>query len=284
MPDLLALVLQVKPTPEAVQETEKRGEIPPWWGNAVLKFFKSVVSQYDPKLADEIFANNSTEGEEVIRPFTLSNLSGFFPNQKLDEQGVYRLRITALRRDLADMLLSALQPNGTLCAGSLVELDRLPFTVSGAMSTAAEDEWAGVSEYAALLTERLKAKTADRRVHLSFCSPTFFKVKSISLPLPLPRLVFQSLLRRWNAYSPAAFPEDTLRFAEECLSISRFALSSGIGSRKGKSNLQSGMLGRVTYFALNPDPYWVNVLQVLARYAFFAGVGAATSLGFGQAR
>jgi CRISPR-associated endoribonuclease Cas6 len=103
------------------------------------------------------------------------------------------------------------------------------------------------------------------------------------VPLPLPGLVFGSLLERWNAFAPIAFPPEARRYAEECLAVSRYELSSRPVPVKSRG-LRVGGVGQVTYTALNYDRYWLSVLAVLAEFARYSGVGAGTTMGLGQCR
>ena len=104
------------------------------------------------------------------------------------------------------------------------------------------------------------------------------------MPVPLPRLVFGSLLRRWNAYAPVALPEnETLRFATEALAITRYRLQTRSVPLKN-GGLRIGAIGEAAYRAIPYDRYWMSVMHVLASFALFAGVGAGTTVGLGQAR
>ena len=80
-----------------------------------------------------------------------------------------------------------------------------------------------------------------------------------------------------------ALPDEVRRFADECLAISQFRGHTRMlrGKDGGK---QIGFVGEVTYRALNTDRYWLSLINVLADYAFFAGVGYGTTQGMGQCR
>ena len=45
-----------------------------------------------------------------------------------------------------------------------------------------------------------------------------------------------------------------------------------------------GSLHDVQYVVTRYDRYWMSIIQLLADYAFYAGVGRFTALGLGQAR
>ncbi|MDE3091666.1 MAG: CRISPR system precrRNA processing endoribonuclease RAMP protein Cas6, partial [Chloroflexota bacterium] len=78
--------------------------------------------------------------------------------------------------------------------------------------------------------------------------------------------------------------EEARRFAAECLVVSRFELRSHAVPFKNESAFKSGAVGKVTYTTTNRDRYWLSVMNVLADYAWFAGVGISTTMGMGQAR
>lgn len=271
--DLCSIVLTLRPQPV---ETPA-GELPSWWGRAAHALLLRVLSAADPDLAA------SNHDEQDLRPFTASNLMGHF-RQGLDPQQTYTLRYTAFNAQVAGCLLKALEPGGMLAPGASVELDYQPFIIDAATADPAAHPWAGADDYASLAAGRLiSAQPADRWITLQFASPTAFKSAGVGQPMPLPDLVFGSLLNRWNAYAPIQFPVEARRFASECLAISRFQLSSRPAAMKN-NGLRVGAVGTVTYVALNADRYWMGVMHTLAAFARYGGVGAATTAGMGQTR
>ena len=52
----------------------------------------------------------------------------------------------------------------------------------------------------------------------------------------------------------------------------------------GGGAMQIGFTGPVLFTALNRDRYWLNVLHLLAAFAFYSGVGYGTAIGLGQVR
>lgn len=278
MPDLLSLVLTLKlAEKQPAAEDEERPQ-PLWWGRAAHALLLQTVQKQDAALAQ------SLHDEEGMKPFTVSNLLGHRKNGKLVAGSTCSLRFTTLKHPLSELLLLSTQKGGNLAPGSLVELDYLPFEVLAVTTDQHVLEWASAAAYEELAARHLPAEgSAPRRIAFQFTSPTAFNTQGRTQPLPLPRLVFQSLLLRWNAVAPRSFPEETIRFAEECLAISRFQLKSRSVPLK-EGGLRMGAVGEVTFATLNYDRYWMGILHTLAEFAFFAGVGAATTLGLGQCR
>ncbi len=267
---LLSLVLTLRPLPP-----EQRGEYPLWWGRAAQQMLLQAVRGRDPALAEEMHAPDRP------RPYTVSSLLGHFPHRQLDPAQTYALRLTALTAPLSAMLLDLTAPGGDLAPGRRLELDFAPFEVLAVAAEAESHPWAGQTSYR-VLTEPLVDSSA-RRFDFHLASPLVFHSGGRSQPLPLPDLFFGSLLERWNAFAPIAFPEETRRYAAEMLAVSRFAVRSRAVHVK-EGGLRVGATGQVQFTALNADRYWLGILRALAGFAFFSGAGSGTAQGMGQCK
>lgn len=144
---------------------------------------------------------------------------------------------------------------------------------------------ATATTYESLGAPYLLAKQAPAsRIMLRFFSPTAFRAKEQNLPLP--RSVFGGLLEKWNAFGLIALPDETRRFAEECVAVSRFRLRSRVWSAK-QGRAQTGFVGAVAFAALNRDRYWLGLderagrLRILRRrwVSDHAGHGAVPAAG-----
>jgi CRISPR-associated endoribonuclease Cas6 len=105
----------------------------------------------------------------------------------------------------------------------------------------------------------------------------------MTVPVPMPGLVFGSLVERWNAFSPITLSPDMRRYGEEVMAISQYSLRSAPVAQKAQG-LRIGGVGEVTYRALSSDRYWIGVMHMLADFALFGGVGVQTATGMGQVR
>ncbi len=143
--------------------------------------------------------------------------------------------------------------------------------------------WAAQTSYEALAAPWLLGRAQpERKITLQFASPTTFKSGGKNVPVPLPEWVFGSLLEKWNAFAPVALPGEARRFAAECLALSRYEL--GTRGLPLKDGVKIGAVGQATYTALNNDRYWLSLMNLLADFALYAGVGAGTTMGLGQCR
>jgi CRISPR-associated endoribonuclease Cas6 len=305
--DLLSLLLTLRP----LTPPDPTRMLPAWWGRAAHSLLLDVVRQSDPPLAEALHEAPSGENQAgldgpaaslpAIRPFTVSSLLGRFPHGALDPALTYTLRLTAFQKDVAAILSQAAQ-TGPLAPGAALDLDYLPFRIEQNSLASSipnpqssiensqtaiphpQSYWSASTTYADLSAALLLAKTpAPRRISLLFTSPTTFKSGGKHVPVPLPELVFGSLLERWNAYAPIAFPPETRRYAAECLAVSAYQLSTRPVPMKS-GGLRVGAVGEITYTSVNYDRYWMSVAGVLAAFALFSGVGAGTSMGLGQCR
>jgi len=275
-PELLSLVLLLRPAP-CPPPAAPNG--PRWWGRAAHALLLDLARRADPQLAGDLHDENGR------RPFSASSLLGRCQKNGLpDPHTVYALRFTALEPQLCAVLLAAAAPGGACAPGAAVELDYLPFRVEAAYSQGEQHPWAAGADYADLSRACLLGEQPPaRQITLHFTSPVVFKSQERHVPVPMPELVFNSLLERWNATAPLAFPAEVRRYAAECLAISRYRLETrSIPLKNG--GLRVGAVGHITYTALNYDRYWLGVLHTLSAFALFAGVGAGVSMGLGQCR
>lgn len=291
--DLSATVLFLTPT--------RPGNIPAAQGRAAHAFFLHQIANADPVLAARLHET------EQVKPFTCSNLwkgenkpaegetnasrlsphvSRFTPPSSrltlvsCTPGETWFLRYTTLSTDLTTLWLEHVLPH----LPDEIILGDLPFRIEDVLVTAEAHPWAGHTTYAELGAPYLLAQSpAFTRWTLAFASPTAFRSGGMTIPVPLPDLVFGSLLDRWNAWAPVALSPETRRFAQECVAISNYRLRTR--AIPGKEDVvQRGAVGRCDYAALNRDRYWCSMLSTLAAYAFYSGVGYQTTQGMGMCR
>ncbi len=194
-------------------------------------------------------------------PFSLS-LGG--------HEGAWWVRVGILQEGL----YARLSPHLFGLMGQTVRLKE-PFRVMAVLQE--EHPWASMSSY-----PRLFQGQASASLGLQFASPTFFRRKGQSYPLPEPKLVFDSLALRWNAFAPVRVPEE-LQESWERMTIARFQGHTQ-AIRPNPDERGVGFVGRVVYYLPAASPVETQWMQALGRFAFYAGVGAKTSLGFGRVR
>lgn len=230
----------------------------------------------DPDLTAAIHGDNGP------KPITCSDLIG----AKARREGLavragqpLRLRITGLTAPVTQALTSLL--DAPPLTWTVVEQE---FQVTGVVCDFQRDPWTGRNSYEALAaTHLLGGRSPSPAVTMRFSAPTGFKSKGMHMPIPLPELLFGSLVDRWNAFSTITVSPDMRRFAAEMIAVSRYELRSRAVTHKAGS-VRMGGVGVVSYRALGGDRYWWRVMQMLAEFACYSGVGVQTTTGMGQVR
>lgn len=278
---LISTVLTLQPAAPAT--------VPVNLGRAAHAWFLDQVRAHDPALARSLHAPNQE------RPFTVSNLWGTRPGvAELPTSGKVGNSVALEPGHACFLRLSSYEPAlSALLAERL--LPGLPETISlagatlrivGATSDPQQHPWAGHATMQDLLRQHTLHGQPESRVALHFASPTVFRSQEMMLPLPLPRLVFEGLVRRWNAVAPITLPAEVNRFAEECLAVSQHRIRTErvVFGEDGERGAFPGFMGHVTFVFRVKDHYWMGLIHLLAAFSLYAGVGQRVTMGLGQAR
>ena len=126
-------------------------------------------------------------------------------------------------------------------------------------------------------------KDSSRYIQVEFISPTSFKQNGSYAIFPDCRLIFQSLLMKFNAASgnQEFFTDEVLPDFEENCSIVDYRL------RTVKFHLEGvkipSFIGRIT-IRVNGNQQLVNMANMLIDFGAFSGVGIKTGIGMGAIR
>lgn len=222
--------------------------------------------------------------EDGRLPYTVSGLMNL-PRGRvilLHPDTSYTIRITTLCDELTDWLCEDLLPHLT---GQTMHLHEAAFVVEQVIMDSHSDPSTGHVNDSDLIVDGALKPTLSRTVTLYFESPTAFRRASTALAMPLPELVFGSLLRQWNRYNGIQLPTDVVTFATECIAVRRHRLQSNVLFFDGSNYPpETGTTGWCQYVITSGDLYWRGVIHALAEYCTFAGVGIRTAVGMGQVR
>lgn len=266
---LIAIVLQL--------EAAAPARLPLHLGRANHAAALRLIGSVDAALAQTV---HDAEGP---KPLTCSGLLGVTPGRdgvSLRAGQACAVRLTGLTRAVSLALEEGLlrgKPPATW------ELDGAPFRVTGATCDATAHGWSGRSSCEQLAGAALAHGEEGRTVAFEFASPTAFKSAGYTVPVPMPGLVFGSLVERWNHFAPLRLSGEMRRFADEMMVISRYRLESRAVVQKNDA-WRIGGVGTVTYRSMSGDRYWLSVLHALAGFALYSGVGVQTATGMGQVR
>ena len=251
--------------------------LPSFVGRANYAATLDRLSRFDAVLAQRI---HDGDGPKPLTCSSLLGLLGGAQGLTLRAGASVAVRMTGLTPTVSAALTAALLDDPP----TEWELDGHRLAVQEVICDPQRHVWTGRTSFETLAASQLtRASELDRQVTLEFASPTAFKSKESTMPMPLPGLVFGSLVERWNAFSPVVLSPEMRRYGEEVMAISRYRLESKSVGQKNQA-LRIGGVGHVTYRALAGDRYWVGVMNMLADFAFYGGVGVQTATGMGQVR
>jgi CRISPR-associated endoribonuclease Cas6 len=240
----------------------------PHYAKGLHAWFLGEVQQMDPQLSAYLH-----DGESE-KPFTLSRLMGPFREQGgrllIPPQIPFRWSITALNPQVVEWLREWCRrlPPWLELRGSPLQI--LGWKVSAPPRT-----------YRQLLEQPL----VRRSWSLSFVSPTSFRHRGHHLPLPVPRNLFHSYLRRWNDFSGLPIEvEPFLDWVDGEVIIQRHRLES-VKTTAGRQGSVTGFIGCVQLAVSSRAPELLQQqLQALIHLAPYCGTGHKTPFGLGQTR
>ncbi|MCP4399346.1 MAG: CRISPR system precrRNA processing endoribonuclease RAMP protein Cas6 [bacterium] len=254
-------------------------------GPALQGMFLHLMEEVDPATSARLHDDSS------YRPYTLSPLgigergrqfTGFkLPRERSVKSGTpCYLRVTFLDDSLFPIFsryfLSRPQPSLRLGTGE--------FGVTTVLASSEnENEWSRYLSYDELIERASRPGVREeRRIKLRFVTPTSFRKSDIDLPLPLPRLVFQSYARRFAEFCDYKLLADVVEEVDRHVGISSMQ-QLRTDTLKTKRVILTGFTGSVTFeISKKAPPELFAQLHLLAEFAFFCGTGKKTAVGMGQ--
>ena len=178
--------------------------------------------------------------------------------------------ISALTEEAGDELLSAFQPGETV-----YELKRRQkrFKITGRKELRRES-------YQAFSDAHILGAPPRRQHRLKLLTPTSFKSGGEYMLFPTTKHIMESLINRWNAFSPVFSIGDASEISQFIGStrISKYHLKSTSFSLEG-TRIPS-FWGDLTLETEGPE-IRRRILQLLIDYGQFSGIGIKTALGMG---
>ncbi len=304
---LYALLLALRPL--------QYGTLMPFSGELVHGAFLTWLKEEAPDIADWLHAGQKR------RLFTCSSLHFPRPAQRflhaerenihlpLDPEHRYTLRITLLLGDLFPLFYKTLM-NFSVTSGSashspFLRLGKQLFLLEEVhLTNDAASDWSGFTSLSSLVEQAGQAKFGrEATLTLEFATLTAFSrgnnksgYGTHAVMLPLPQMVFQNLMRRWQDIAPPDLlglvqKEQVEQYLEEDgVIIVDYDLTAH--HVHFTTHRQPGFLGTCTYQLRGPDrptsadaPLTIRQqIYLLATLAFYTGVGYKTAMGLGQAR
>ncbi|MEN9224252.1 MAG: CRISPR-associated endoribonuclease Cas6 [Thermostichus sp. DRC_bins_24] len=239
----------------------------PYYAKGLHAWFLDQVRQTDPRLSAEL----------AEKAFTLSRLVGSFREQGgkliVPPKQPFHWMITGLNAKVCDWLR-----RWTQHLPYWLELRGSPLQICG---------WGchlPPMGYRQLL-EQAGQPRSYKDVCLSFVSPTSFRHRGHHLPLPIPKNLFHSYLRRWNDFSGLPIEmEPLLDGVDRGVLIQRYRLET-VKTTAGRRGSVTGFVGSLQLgFSTQLEPQEQQQIRALLAYAPYAGTGHKTPFGLGQTR
>jgi CRISPR-associated endoribonuclease Cas6 len=286
-----ALVLHCLPHRHALSSEDLQGQ------KALALFLQELIRKQNAALAARLHAPSHS------KPFTTAILAPLRSGRDWSSQGAKGRQLhngESLSRDeikirltlLDDALYPVVSQFFLQHIGGLptLRLGQLPLVISKVAVTPESGEpWAGFSRFEDLLAQ---ASADEMTWHLRFATPTTFRAAEADLPLPIPRLCFQSWLNSWDEHAPCPFFTDQVerrRFLEEVVEgsvsvkFSQIHMAAQEFYFDGHRTSEQGFTGSCR-FCVKPGktaPHHRKILSALTRYSFYAGTGRKTTMGMG---
>jgi CRISPR-associated endoribonuclease Cas6 len=240
--------------------------------------FLRWLEQAHPKLSLMLHEKN------YLRPYTLSGLRG--PWERKDgelrispgSQVWYRLTaigsqfVTCVQSSIAQQTPGPQLDDPSLVPGPIFQSRR-------------EHPAARMTRFASLLRgvyRHWHAQLLTKSVILRFISPTCFVENKQSIPFPLPASVFGYLVKRWQMASPIPLPiSDEAQFLANLCVADMHLHTRAVDLQKFQ---RTGFVGEVRFtLSAKSSLQELITLHLLARFAYYSGVGSHTTMGMGQA-
>lgn len=258
------------------------GRVPLTQGALAHAAFFNLIAAADPALAAQL------HDQQTRKPFTLSALQGL--TAPVNGSGYWltpgtraTLRFTLLDPQLFHAFLARLLQAGP---DLRLRLGDVSFAVDGAVGAPGSHAWAGYTTAGALRRDA----PAHRQIRMLFASPTAINwtrndtANPRMVLMPWPQAVFAALRGTWNAHTGDALPIEFEKWVEGYVVV-RAVQRWQTGVYRLKSGAPApGGYGDVTFEALDGSAECVRILNLLADFAFYSGVGSKTAMGMGQAR
>jgi len=283
-------------------EAQADGRIPLTHGDLVHAALLDLVKKNLPE--DEAFLSWQLHEFARYKPFTVSQLFGNrrMENYQLiiEEEQNFEIRITSLDKTLSECLLALKEKSA-----NLIKIGGVFFDIKEIITDQAEHRWARQTSYQEL-TKRWSEEIMElpKKLSFRFVSPTAFRDGAQNILFPMPHLIFYSLAEKWLKYAPEPFTQEIQTFQDgmkvwqeksktasdktkvwelldKLINVSSYNLRTRMLNFREYKRI--GFTGTLEFEALPSVPdKWLRILNLLADFSFYGGVGSQTTMGMGQ--
>ena len=204
------------------------------------------------------------------RPFCIWFPEFFKSNQKENLIESFGLTISILKDEYFSPLL-----------GNLVEKER-EFHLGNTRIITLPYPLSLIQQKAFITYEELYEEASlDPYFFFTFYTPVSFKKGDSDYPLPEPKILFKSLINKWNYFAPFKVGVDLRNAIEEKILI----CYANIKTRKIALSLGgkiTGFIGKVVYYVKNSSQEELKWINTLGNFSVFSGIGRKCTMGLGM--
>lgn len=255
-------------------------------GHKVHAWFLDQIHNLNPEWSAQLHLENET------RPFTVSPLmDGESIARTITAGERYWFRITGLTSTWSQTI-AALAPGWQ---GKTIDIHPAAFQVETCPSDPNHHPWAGEACYETL-QQIGKNSQNNKRLPLTFVTPTVFSSDGYDYVLPVPKLIYWNVWSRLTAMYPRYIDFDLTKFVERWTNVSRCEgeTQREVYKNDGHTVDVSGFVGGelICFKKYNKksnvtSKQWeqgLAHLRMLGALAFYFGVGRYTARGFGMVK
>lgn len=266
------------------------GRLPVTTGKRLHGAVMELIREHDPDLAEKWHSQG-------LKPYTLSPLKlqgDLQPPVERNGNNRYAIvpagsswqfRVTTLTRDVGQRLM------GCFKQSRLMRLDDSAFELDGFIVH--NNPLVGGDIYHKLILDVQRIHIPNRpKITFKFRSPTAFRSNGVTILYPDPGKVFESLVRRWNAFASEISKTFEVPDARKDMLINSWQVSAynlktlNLDFQSPEIKNFKAFTGLVTFQGVkdaSKDALKDGLL--LGRFAFYAGIGyGCSSKGMGQTR
>lgn len=223
-------------------------------------FFKEILASYDPKLADRLHAS------DYPKCFSVSYI--------FREGKMFWFRIASWDDEIAESVFLYFRSHFEIKLGNCVfELIK---TVTGPDTT----PWAKRIKLNDFINN---AKSADKNTFMvEHFSPTSFKCGDVHVPLPVPDLTVNSIIKHLPAKITAEIEPDKQELCN-MIQLKEHRIKS-VYNRKNYGSIAS-FVGKTRWqIDKRASQQERDAIRILFNFAFYSGIGVKTTQGMGMCR
>ncbi|HEY8542090.1 MAG TPA: CRISPR-associated endoribonuclease Cas6 [Pseudothermotoga sp.] len=227
----------------------------------IKKSDEQMAKQLHDEQKEKSFTVSSFLGKELSKPIEIKMSNNYF------------IRLTVLDEEVFKTMISSLLEKNTLRED--MRIGNIDYKIVEILFDKEQSKWADHIS----VQELFKRQYESNLIKFRFHTPTLFRAGDQHYKYPIPEKIFTSLFRKFNKYSEQKIDQDIEKRFKEITIYEKKTQSRRITLR---DFYLEGFIGDVTFKIPEHDSQLIKVANILADFAFYAGVGYKTTMGLGQ--